>query len=57
MLNIEAMAEIAFELRAVEKRMAGLYLALEDEKAKKKELLKQMDRLVDEAVEQAREGK
>lgn len=56
MLNIEAMAELAFELRAIEKRIAGLYLALEDEKAKKKELLKQMDKIVDSAVEQARRG-
>ncbi|MBQ6945388.1 MAG: hypothetical protein IJN43_13835 [Ruminococcus sp.] len=56
MLDTEAMVDLAFELRATEKRIAGLYVALKDEKAKKEELLKQMDMVVDDAVEKARKG-
>ena len=56
MLDTETMVDLAFELRATEKRIAGLYVALKDEKAKKEELLKQMDKVVDDAVEKARKG-
>lgn len=56
MLDEQAMCDLALELRATERRIEGLYTALKQEKAKREEILKEMDKVMDRAVEQARKG-
>ena len=50
MLNRQKISDIALEIREVEKRLKGLYLAIKEEKEKKEELLKELDEIMDEAV-------
>lgn len=47
---------MALELRATERRIEGLYASLKQEKTKREEILKEMDKIMDRAVEQARKG-
>lgn len=56
MLDTEAMCDLAFELRATERRISALYATLKQEKEKREEILNAMDKIVDKAVEQARKG-
>lgn len=51
MLDRQKISDIALEIREVEKRIKGLYLALKEEKEKKEALLKKLDEIMDEAVE------
>ena len=51
MLNTQILSDIALEIREVEKRIKGLYLALKEEKEKKESLLKKLDEIMDDAVE------
>ena len=56
MLDTEAMCDLAFELRANERRISALYASLKQEKEKREEILNAMDKIVDRAVEDARKG-
>ena len=56
MLDEQAMCDLALELRAAERRVEGLYASLKQEKTKSEEILKEMDKVMDRAVEQARKG-
>ena len=56
MLDEQAMCDLALELRATERRIEGLYASLKQEKSKREEILKEMDKVMDKAVEQARKG-
>ena len=56
MLDRDSLADLALELRDVEKRITWLYASLKQEKDKKDEILKKMDLIMDNAVEQARRG-
>jgi predicted RNase H-like nuclease (RuvC/YqgF family) len=51
MLNTQILSDIALEIREVEKRIKGLHLALKEEKEKKEALLKKLDEIMDDAVE------
>jgi hypothetical protein len=51
MLNTQRLSDIALEIREVEKRLKGLYLAIKEEKEKKEGLLKELDKIMDEAVD------
>lgn len=51
MLNTQILSDIALEIREVEKRIKGLHLALKEEKEKKEALLKKLDEIMDEAVD------
>lgn len=50
MLNTQRLSDIALEIREVEKRLKGLHLAIKEEKEKKEGLLKELDEIMDEAV-------
>ena len=56
MLDRDSLADLALELRDIEKRITWLYASLKQEKDKKDEILKKMDLIMDNAVEQARRG-
>ena len=56
MLDTEATCDLAFELRADERRISALYASLKQEKEKREEILNAMDKIVDRAVEDARKG-
>ena len=51
MLDTRILSDIALEIREVEKRIKGLCLALKEEKEKKEALLKKLDEIMDDAVE------
>ena len=51
MLNTQILSDIALEIREVEKSIKGLHLALKVEKEKKEALLKKLDEIMDDAVE------
>ena len=56
MLDRRAISDLALDLRDTEKRIESLYASLKVEKEKKKQILDEMDKVVDKAIEQARKG-
>ena len=56
MLDRRAISDLALDLRDTEKRIECLYASLKAEKEKKKQILDEMDKVVDRAIEQARKG-
>lgn len=51
MLDNKRIVDIALELRECEKRIKGLYNAQKDERDKREALLKELDGLMDKAVD------
>lgn len=51
MLDRERISDIALELRECQKRISSLNLTLKAEREKEKELYKELDELMDKAVE------
>lgn len=56
MLDKDALSGLALDLRDTERRIDSLYATLKAEKDKKKQILEEMDKIVDRAIEQARKG-
>lgn len=51
MLDRVKISDIALEIRESEKRLKGLNLALKEERENKERLLKELDKVMDEAVD------